>query len=165
MKKWFAILLLALLAGIALYQLVLPKEPETGIAVGNKAPEFELPSLTGKKAGPEDFKGKKVLINFWATWCGPCQEEMPLLKSFQEKNPDIKILTVNVTANESSVEAVRNFIKKRNLTFPVALDYEGTTSGNYHVFAFPTTYFLDQNGVIQKIVKGQLTSKTLTPNF
>ncbi|MCD7033652.1 TlpA family protein disulfide reductase [Metabacillus sp. GX 13764] len=165
MKKWTAILFIAALAGAALFQLLLPKDAPVGAEAGNKAPDFSLPSLDKQSARLADYKGQKVLINFWASWCGPCQKEMPLLKEYQQDHPEIKVLTINVTANEPSIENVRNFLKKRDLKFPVGLDYNAEVSGDYQVFSYPVSFFLDEQGTIKHIVRGELSKEDLASKF
>src|SRR5690606_10049760 len=91
------------------------------------AADFELTTLDGDQVRLSDLKGKKVMVNFWATWCPPCIEEMPDLQNFYEKHKDnnIEILAVNLTSEDDGVEAVRSFVTDFRLTFPVPLDVDG----------------------------------------
>ncbi|USK36022.1 redoxin domain-containing protein [Bacillus sp. F19] len=162
LKRILAICLLVFLAGYAVWFAILPKEPKEGLEIGNKPPEFELEMLNGEKVNLEDVKGKKVMINFWATWCPPCEAEMPEMQKLQNEHPDeLVVLAVNMTNAEKSREDVETFISKRNLTFPVALDKDGRVSVQYEVYSYPTTYFLDEEGKILNISRGAMTQETM----
>ncbi|MCM0648373.1 TlpA family protein disulfide reductase [Clostridium swellfunianum] len=131
-------------------------------AVKIKSVDFTLPDLDGKAVALSDFKGKKVMLNFFATWCRPCLEEMPdMEKLYQEtKNSDLVILAVNLGED---AETVKDFMKKNNYNFPVLLDLKGTAADKYSVSAIPTTYFLDKDGNIipfeDLIIKRNVTRK------
>lgn len=119
------------------------------------AADFELTTLDGDEIKLSELRGKKVIVNFWATWCPPCIEEMPDLQSFYEKNKDnnIEILAVNLTNLDDGEEAVRSFVTEYGLTFPVPLDAEGEVGTSYGVFTIPTSYILDEEGrIFQKVV-------------
>ena len=90
-----------------------------GIEIGKSAPDFELTKLDGTNVKLSDLKGKKVILNFWATWCGPCQQEMPDMEAFyKEHKENVEILAVNYTPSEKvGEEKVSNFIKEKELLF------------------------------------------------
>ena len=162
LKRILAIGLLVFLAGYAIWFAVLPKEPKEGLEIGNKPPEFNLEMLNGEQVRLEDVKGKKVMINFWATWCPPCEAEMPEMEKLQKEQGDrVIVLAVNMTNAEKSIKDVESFISKRNLTFPVALDKDGRVSVQYEVYSYPTTYFLDEEGNILNISRGAMTKETM----
>lgn len=162
MKRILAICLLVFLAGYAVWFAILPKEPKEGLEIGNKPPQFELEMLGGENVQLDDLKGKKVMVNFWATWCPPCEAEMPEMQKLQNEYPDdLVVLAVNMTNAEKSREDVESFISKRNLTFPVALDKDGRVSVQYEVYSYPTTYFLDEEGNIMNISRGAMTKETM----
>lgn len=119
---------------------------------GFQAPDFELTTLDGKKVKLSDYRGQKVILNFWASWCPPCKAEMPHMQKFYEKNKDnnITILAVNLTSLDKGSEAVQTFIKKNKLTFPVLLDEKGEVGKTYQAVAIPTSYIIDQKGIIRK---------------
>lgn len=122
----------------------------SGLDVGNHAPEFELPLLNGDVVKLSDLKGKKVLINFWATWCPPCKEEMPEMQQlYEEYGDDITIIAINATGSERNESAVRDFIDEYGYTFPVAIDKNNDTTDNYMAYTIPTSYFIGTDGVIQ----------------
>ncbi|MCY9667536.1 TlpA family protein disulfide reductase [Paenibacillus alginolyticus] len=131
---------------------------QRGIQKGQKAPDFELKDLQGQTVKLSDFQGKKVMINFWATWCPPCRVEMPHMQKFYAdyNKQGVVILAVNLTPTEENADSVPAFVKDYGLTFPVVLDEEGTTMQTYQVVAYPTTYLLDSNGVIREKFQGAI---------
>jgi thiol-disulfide isomerase/thioredoxin len=106
---------------------------------------FELPALDGGTVRLDDFRGRVVLLNFWATWCAPCREEMPALAALatQLGPQGLVVLAVSVREPRATVEP---FVRGLGLRFPVALDQEGTVTARYHVFALPTTIVVDRQG-------------------
>ncbi len=131
---------------------------ETGTQKGQLAPDFSLTDLNGKQVSLADYAGKKVLVNFWATWCPPCRVEMPHMQKFYEdyEAKDVVILGVNLTPTEKNRSVVQDFIQEQQLTFPIVLDQEGEVSQAYKVVAYPTTYFLDADGVIREKFQGAI---------
>lgn len=133
---------------------------QNGIEIGKAAPDFELSKLDGTKVKLSDLKGKKVILNFWATWCGPCQREMPDMQEFYSKyQNDVEILAVNYTASEGSEgkEKVRRFAEEKGVTFPILLDTDIKVTTTYKVITIPTSYFVDTKGVIQDKFIGPMT--------
>ena len=119
-----------------------------GTEVGNAAPDFELETLDGEEVRLSDFQGTRVVLNFWATWCGPCREEMPdIQRLFEDK--DVTVLGVNLTYSEDSIETVSDFVHEHELAFPILLDENSSVSQLYRIQPIPTTYMLDTNGEIQ----------------
>jgi thiol-disulfide isomerase/thioredoxin len=115
-------------------------------------PDFSLPLLNGQNRRLSDLKGRVVFLNFWATWCGPCREEMPSMEALQRRFKDrgFEILAVNCQEDREEVAA---FMGEQGLSFPVALDGSGKISGSYGIRGIPTTYILDREGeVITRIV-------------
>jgi peroxiredoxin len=110
-----------------------------------KAPNFCLEDLKGKKLELRNFKGKVVFINFWATWCGPCKEEMPSIEALyqQFKEKDFVFLTISV--DYEGKKPVKEFIEKQRYTFPVLLDPKCETLDLYKVKGIPTTILIDKN--------------------
>lgn len=119
-----------------------------GLNVGEIAPDFELSTLDGETVKLSNFRGKRVMLNFWATWCPPCRVEMPDMQKFYE-NKDVVILAVNLTGSESSTKNVQKFVDEFGLTFPILLDKEMAVSGRYQIQPIPTTFMIDSNGRIQ----------------
>ncbi|MGO1529206.1 MAG: TlpA family protein disulfide reductase [Senegalia sp. (in: firmicutes)] len=128
---------------------------------GKPAPDFTLKTLNGEDASLSDYKGKIVLINFWATWCKYCDEEMPdLEKLYNENKDDLVVLAVDVGEEE---EKVRDYIEKGGYTFPVLLDKNSSIAQkNYYVSPYPTSYFIDEDGNLIGAVAGMMTYPQMT---
>ncbi|HLR69164.1 MAG TPA: TlpA disulfide reductase family protein [Virgibacillus sp.] len=132
------------------------KSDDEGLDKGQKAPDFELSTLDGETVKLSDFRGQKVLLNFWATWCPPCRKEMPDMEELHN-DTDVKILAVNLTGTESGLDEVKSFIDKLELTFTIPLDEESDIANQYEVVAYPTTYMIDPDGHIHFKSLGALT--------
>ncbi|MCR8636396.1 redoxin domain-containing protein [Paenibacillus radicis (ex Xue et al. 2023)] len=135
----------------------------TGTRVGERAPDFELEALGGGQIKLSDYRGKKVLINFWATWCPPCRVEMPHMQRFysEYKDRDVVILSVNATQTEASKAVVNAYVNQWGLTFPIVLDSLGDVGKIYKVAAYPATYLVDEQGIIRKKVQGPMNEDSL----
>lgn len=121
------------------------EEIEPEIAVGKEAPDFTLLNLDGEEVSLSDFRGKYVLINFWGTWCQWCEQEMPDLQKVYDENEDLVVLAVNVMEEKSDVEG---YIKEHGYSFPVLLDADGNVALTYLVSGYPTSYFVDRDGIL-----------------
>lgn len=130
------------------------------IKVGSTAPDFVLETLDGKKVQLSDMRGKGVFLNFWGTWCKPCEKEMPYMQAeYQDfKDKGVEILAVNIA--EGNV-AVNQFVKKHNLTFPILLDRKSDIMNLYKIGPIPTTFLIDKNGEIKKVITGTMTQDTI----
>ncbi|MFP5108024.1 redoxin domain-containing protein [Neobacillus sp. C211] len=156
-KKVIAAVILVTLLTVAIVQAMDKKTetPETtsqttagneGLAIGAKAPDFELKTLTGETVKLSNLKGKKVMLNFWATWCPPCKAEMPAMEQFSKQmEKDIVILAVNIDPQLD----VQGFVDENKITFPIPLDADDKVNETYQVLSIPTTYFIDSKGMIQ----------------
>ncbi|MFC4798947.1 redoxin domain-containing protein [Neobacillus sp. GCM10023253] len=145
-------------------QTVHQNSDEIGIKEGNKAPNFQLENIEGQQVQLSDFKGKKVILNLWATWCPPCKAEMPHMKDFyqEQKGKDVEIVAVNLTTSEKNPDRVEQFVKDYGLTFPVLLDESGEIADVYHAITIPTSYFIDTNGIIHKRIVGPMDKEMMT---
>lgn len=161
LKKWVAGILLIGLAGYMCWNVYQQfSKKEIGIEEGQQAPDFTLKTLSGERTSLSDVKGKKVLLNFWATWCKPCRQEMPAMEELQKEHSDVAVIAVNFTSAEKSEKQVQNFADTYHLTFPILIDKKGINA-DYNVFSYPTTYILDEKGVIQDIHIGTMTKKEM----
>lgn len=133
-----------------------PKETPPAV-VGNNAPSFTLKDTDGKTVRLSDFSGRVVIIDFWATWCGPCKESTTELEKLHRKYKDrgIVILGISMDSGGDAAQKVKGFAKKNNLTYPMLMD-NGKTSTSYTVYNIPVTYVLDGKHVIVSIYKGYM---------
>lgn len=133
--------------------------------VGSKAGDFQLADLNGNKIKLSDFKGKIVVINFWATWCPPCRNEMPgfnLLNKELKKSDDAILLAVNMTDGKRDTKSkVESFIKEKNYGMTVLLDTDGKAATMYDIKWLPTTVVVDRKGVLQWQVFGETTKEAV----
>lgn len=117
--------------------------------IGQSAPDFTLKSIDGKNLSLSDFRGKKIILNYWATWCGPCEFEMPFFQAVFNKQASYNavILTINLKENATTV---RNYADSKSITFPVLLDPDAKVTQLYCLpSALPITLFIDEQGVIK----------------
>lgn len=135
-----------------------------GLEKGDLAPDFELETLEGEKVSLSDFRGKRVMLNFWATWCPPCRAEMPDMQKFHE-NKDVVILAVNLTETESSEDNVPKFVEEYGITFRVPLDVDSSVSTLYQIRPIPTTYLIDSNGMIHNVAFGAINYELMVQEF
>ena len=126
----------------------------TEIAKGKPAPNFTLKNLSGEEVSLSDYKGKFVLINFWATWCGYCDMEMPDLQKVDKENDDLVVLAVDVMED---LDIVEEYINEGGYDFEVVLDSDGEIAKTYLVGAYPTSYFIDEDGVLLGGIQGMMT--------
>lgn len=130
---------------------------ERVLEVGQPAPDFELRTFDGQTVRLSSLRGRTVLINFWASWCGPCRLEMPEFERlWQERGPrgDLAIVAVNAAAQDTPGEA-RAFAREQGLTFTVAFDTaEGAVVARYGVRGLPSSFFVDRDGILRERVVG-----------
>jgi peroxiredoxin len=127
-------------------------------AVGNTATDFSLPDLDGRQVRLSDYRGKMVLLNFWATWCKPCTTEMPAMQAAYDKLRDQGLVVLAVNELEDTGK-VRQHIETYGHTFPVLMDRNNKVANMFGVFGLPVTVFIDQNGVVQEYIKGGLLTE------
>lgn len=129
---------------------------------GKTAPDFLLNDLAGKPFRLSDYRGKIMLLNFWATWCPPCREEMKSLDSLYKRYKTYNLIILAVSLDRTP-EKARQFIKEIAPSFPVLYDYNARVSQKYNVFSIPTTFLIDKKGRIVDIFFGEQnwTSKKL----
>jgi peroxiredoxin len=133
-----------------------PAEHFPGPNVGDKAIDFKLSDLSGDDVTLSQFKGKKVIVNFWATWCPPCKDEMPIMEEFYKKHSeDVEILAINIDPQYN----VKEYQKSMGLTFPILLDKDDKINKAYDILTVPTTYVINEQGIITHKQIGAITSK------
>lgn len=125
------------------------------LTVGKTAPDFALPDLGDKTVRLSDYRGKVVFLNFWATWCQPCREEMPSMEVLHQtfQKDGLVVLAVSID-RVTTKKDIPPFIKSMSLTFPVLVDSWGQTDKSYKLMGVPETYIIDQEGVLREKVIG-----------
>ncbi len=140
------------LASVGVLWLVLRPRARGPVSLGERAPNFTLPRVPSGDVSLSDFRGKVVLVNFWATWCPPCVEETPSLEAFASKMQDRGVVVVGVSVDEDG-GALQKFVEAYHLTYPIARDPGLNVPHRYGTFKFPETYIIDRNGrVAEKII-------------
>lgn len=131
--------------------------------VGSDAPDFNLPSLNGHDLSLEQLRGKPVLLNFWATWCDPCLRELPLLDATAQTHMD-DLVVLGVSVGES-LTAVEHFAERHPLSYPILLDHDEDVGVLYQVQGYPTSVFIDAEGVVRAIYLGEIPPEQLEKNL
>ncbi len=151
---------LILLAGVAIFAVVfglvwMQSARYEPLAVGKEAPDFTLGDLNDRQVKLSDYRGKVVFLNFWATWCKPCKEEMPSMEILNRnfEKDGLVILAVSIDRVTTSKD-IPPFVKGMNLTFPVLIDSWGKTDKPYKRMGVPETFIIDQQGIIREIIIG-----------
>ncbi|MCB0179685.1 MAG: TlpA family protein disulfide reductase [Anaerolineae bacterium] len=123
---------------------------------GHPAPDFELVSTDGETMRLSDFKGQPVILNFWATWCGPCRSEFPEFQQAAVDNADRMVIVGINNTSADNPNAIPDFLKEYGITFPILLDTDREAVDAYNVLGLPTTIFIDDQGVVNEIFTGPL---------
>ena len=133
--------------------MLLAAESVNAVGLKERAPDFTLKNLEGSNLRLEEYRGQVVLINFWASWCGPCRQEMPLLDRLHHRYEDtgFAVLGVNV---EGEIEPAQDIVDKTNVTFPILIDDGQKVSEMYDLQAMPSTVVVDRDGLIRYIHLG-----------
>jgi peroxiredoxin len=148
------------ITGLALFlALVISACAEEGPAVGKRAPDVTLSAPDGRTAKLSDYRGKPVVLHFWATWCGPCIGELPLIADLTARNSsDLTVLAVNCAEMDRQVSS---FLSARALALNVMMDRDFLISKTYNVDAIPQTYLIDSEGIIRSVRVGAYTRPEL----
>ncbi|USK78531.1 thiol-disulfide oxidoreductase ResA [Peribacillus frigoritolerans] len=136
------------------------KDKNESLRKGSEAPNFVLTDMEGKEHKLSDYKGKGVFLNFWGTYCKPCEYEMPYMENQYKnfKDQGVEILAVNVGESDY---AVNNFITKHDLTFPVMIDKGREVENAYRVDILPVSFLVDKEGKVIDIITGALTEESI----
>lgn len=135
-----------------LFSLLLTVSATAGNLQG-KAPDFTLKSNTGKNLKLSEFRGQVVMLNFWASWCGPCRQEMPLLDQIQKRYSGLGFTILGVNVEEDSNQA-KAMLREVPVTFPILFDTNNKASKLYNVSAMPSTILIDRDGNLRYLHKG-----------
>jgi peroxiredoxin len=160
-NRWFALMGVTLAVGLVWIGIsAVPERSTTGGLIpspreGFLAPDFNLNTLSGGTAALADQRGNVVIVNLWASWCPPCRAEMPALQEVYDALHDqgLEIFAINTTYQDSE-NAAATFVQEHNLSFPILLDRSGDVARKYLLRAMPSTFFVDREGVIRKVIIG-----------
>jgi peroxiredoxin len=132
---------------------------EIGPEIGKRAPDFTLPTLDGKQLSLSQFRGKKVMVNFWQSSCSACRTEIPYIQAVYDRwsRDDLEILAVSVGERTAFVQS---FVDRQGLTFPVLLDSDEAVSKTYQISSYPTTVFINADGIIKKMKDGRFSDES-----
>jgi len=142
------------------------RTPQPSLEAGNRpglaAPNFTLKTLAGPEASLSEYKGRPLLINFWASWCKPCRGEMPdIVAAYQaHQGTGLEVLAINLTDQEG-MKDIRKFVAEFQMPFPVLLDEKGRVRRLYALIGVPTSVFIGTDGVVRLINPGPITKETL----
>lgn len=128
------------------------------LKAGDAAPDFELTALSGETVRLSQSRGKPVLLSFGATWCPDCRREAPLLQTLHQAHPELVVLAVDIEEDQAIVQ---QFVDEMGLTYPTLLDTDGKVKELYRVFAIPTEFFIDEEGIIRATIIEQVTPQSL----
>nr|WP_026682735.1 thiol-disulfide oxidoreductase ResA [Priestia megaterium] len=161
----FRTAILAVLIGAIVFALISNIQADNSVyQIGDDAPDFKLKQINKNNKEEmiqlSDFEGKGVMLNFWGTWCKPCEEEMPYMQALYPKYKDkgIEIIAVSLDNTELAVDS---FIDKYDLTFPIPHDKTGEVMDIYKVGPIPSSFFINPDGKIERIINGALTLEKL----
>ncbi len=160
MKRYSLLCVLAFIAGLYLFVSQVTIDSAEGFnpmlvdsRIGASAPDFVLKDLTGKEVSLSSLKGKNVLLNFWATWCPYCRKERNHLNMIHAEYGERGLAIISVSIDRS-IETVKNYMKKNPSEFPVLSDSDGTVAALYNIAGLPTSYFIDEEGIVKKKFTG-----------
>ncbi len=129
-----------------------PPESEPVLGIGKPAPNFKLPDLSGQQVSLNQFKGKIVLMDFWATWCGPCRKTMPIVENLQKEYADsMVLLTINL---QETQDVVRDYIRSYGIHSRVLLDEEGAVAAMFGAAGIPMQILIDKEGIVRFAMTG-----------
>jgi peroxiredoxin len=130
-------------------------DPAAAITVGDPAPDFGLVNLSGQTVRLSDFRGRAVVLNFWATWCGPCVRETSMFDEYNSKYAD-NLVVLGIDLQESKTE-VQAFTEQIELSYPLLLDPRAGVGKTYQVYILPSTFFIDKDGLVRGVHLGELS--------
>jgi len=157
-RFYVRLVILAILCGAIVFTIYnsFTKEKREVLQVGDSAPDFELVDMNGETHRLSEYNSQGVFLNFWGTWCKPCEREFPIIDRYYQEyqNEGIQVLAVNIAESDF---AVQNYIDRKSLTFPVVIDKQKSVMNAYNINPLPTTFLINPEGKIEKIITGEMT--------
>ena len=155
---------LALMGGGVWYYLANRQTGPYLPVVGTRLPAFQLADLNGRAVGYNSYAGKPLIINFWATWCPPCRDEMPMLVDYYNKNQANGVVILSINAGETAVDAA-NFVNAYQMKFPVLLDADSKYFDSLLLDSLPTTILVGPDGVVRALHIGYMSPEVFQNNI
>ncbi|MFZ5816631.1 MAG: redoxin domain-containing protein [Bacillota bacterium] len=156
-KRWVAGVSLSVAGLLVLLLMLIPRSgAETVLQVGQPAPDFTLTTLEGERITLSELKGKAVVVNFWASWCKPCREEMPHFQMVYDQYRDqgLELLGINVG---DAKPTVTDFVDRVGVRFPILIDVDESAQTAYKILPLPATFFIDREGIIRGVYQFQMS--------
>ncbi|WP_203333871.1 thiol-disulfide oxidoreductase ResA [Planococcus beigongshangi] len=154
--------ILIVMAGAIIFTIYngVTQEKSDLLKVGDEAPDFALTDLNGERHQLSEYKGQGVFVNFWGTWCKPCEKEFPLMEEQYQvyKDQGVQILAVNIAQSDYEVE---QYAEQKNLTFPIVIDKDKSVMNTYNIRPLPTTILVNPEGNIVKIITGEMSEEDI----
>lgn len=159
-------IILAILGAAIVYTLYanFTKDEIQKVELGKTAPDFALVDMNGEKHKLSDYKGQGVFLNFWATWCKPCEREMPYINNQYEKYKEQGVQVLAIDVGESDI-VVKDYAEKYNLNFPILNDKDSQVMTAYGIDPLPITFLIDKDGKVVKIHKGELVKEDVVQQY
>ena len=158
--------ILSILIAAVAYTLysTLTEDERNLVKAGDQAPDFVLTDLNGETHRLSDYRGQGVFLNFWGTWCKPCEKEMPYMENQYQVFKDQGVQTIAVNVGESEFQ-VSNFANKYNLSFPVVRDAKKDVMYAYAIGPLPTTMLINAEGEVEKVITGEMSEEMIESNM
>ncbi|MGE7980431.1 thiol-disulfide oxidoreductase ResA [Psychrobacillus sp. NPDC093200] len=161
-RFYMRLTLLTLMVGVIVFTIYtnLSKSKNEVLQVGDTAPDFVLIDMNGESHKLSDYRGQGVFLNFWGTWCKPCEREFPLMDKQYKKVKDngLQILAVNIGESDFKVQ---KYIDRKGLSFPVLIDKNKSVMETYNINPLPTTFLVNPEGKIEKIITGEMSEESI----
>ncbi len=157
MRRAIVYVLIVLIAGLVIYAFQPPKP----MGQGDTAPNVTLHLLNGETKTLQDYRGKVVVLDFWATWCAPCRFTMPKMIQFHNRHRNKGVEVIGVAVDVTSKAEIEAFVKEMGVNYPIAADSDATAKGAFHVKSLPTLFIIDKEGNILARLEGYDPQNTM----
>ncbi|GIV16909.1 MAG: hypothetical protein KatS3mg022_2344 [Armatimonadota bacterium] len=157
MRRAVIYVVIVLIAGLVIYAFQPPKQ----MGEGDAAPNITLNLLDGETKSLADYKGKVVVLDFWATWCAPCRFTMPKMIQFHSRHRDQNVVVIGVAVDATSRAEIEQFVKEMGVNYPIAVDGDGAAKSAYQIRNLPTLFIIDKEGNILRRMEGYDPQNTI----